>query len=198
VAGRQWSFLTASRLATVPNAITLARLACVPVFLVWLPERPVAAGVLLGVLGITDWVDGWVARRFAQGSEFGAVLDPSVDRLLLFAGAAGAAWHGLIPAWLGAAILARETLVAGVLVGATVAGMEPFPVSMWGKRYTFGLMVAVPLLVLGASDAGIAWIARPTGWLLVVPALVTSWCTAAGYLRRARAGLAAARAQRAV
>jgi hypothetical protein len=58
-------------------------------------------------------------------------------------------------------------------------------------------MVAVPLLVLGASDAAVAWLARPTGWLLVVPALVTSWCTAAGYLRRARAGLAAARAQRA-
>jgi phosphatidylglycerophosphate synthase len=88
-------------------------------------------------------------------------------------------------------------LVAGVLVGATVAGMERFPVSVWGKRYTFGLMVAVPLLVLGASDAAVAWLARPTGWLLVVPALVTSWCTAAGYLRRARAGLAAARAQRA-
>lgn len=197
MAGSQWSFVTRSRIATVPNAITLARLACLPVFVVWLPDRPAAAAVLLGLLGITDWVDGWVARRFGQGSEFGAVFDPSVDRLLLFAGAAGATWSAAIPAWLGVAILAREALVAAMLAGATLLGMERFPVSIWGKRYTFGLMVSVPLLILGSSGAATADAARIAGWVLVAPAIVTSWLTAAGYVRRVRAGLAAARAARA-
>ncbi|MEY2740436.1 MAG: hypothetical protein RL283_538 [Actinomycetota bacterium] len=196
MAGSQWSFLTRSRLATVPNAITLARLACLPVYLAWIDGRTAAAAVLLGVLGITDWVDGWVARRFGQGSDFGAVFDPAVDRLLLFVGAAAAAWHGAIPAWLGVGILVREALVASMLAGATLAGMERFPVSVWGKRYTFGLMVSVPLLVLGASDAAVADAARAAGWVLVAPAVVTSWATAAGYVRRVRVGLAAARAAR--
>jgi phosphatidylglycerophosphate synthase len=74
--------------------------------------------------------------------------------------------------------------------------MERFPVSVWGKRYTFGLMVSVPLLVLGASDAAVAGAARAAGWVLVAPAVVTSWATAAGYVRRVRVGLAAARAAR--
>ncbi|MFM9085631.1 MAG: CDP-alcohol phosphatidyltransferase family protein [Acidimicrobiia bacterium] len=196
MAGSQWSFVTRSRIATVPNAITLARLACLPVVVAWLPDRPAAAAVLLGLLGITDWVDGWVARRFGQGSEFGAVFDPSVDRLLLFAGAAAATWNDAIPAWLGIAILAREALVAVMLAGATLAGMERFPVSIWGKRYTFGLMVSVPLLILGTSDAATAAAARIAGWVLVAPAIVTSWLTAFGYVRRVRAGLAASRARR--
>ena len=196
MAGSQWSFVTRSRIATVPNAITLVRLACLPVFLAWLPDRRAAAAVLLGILGITDWVDGWVARQYGQGSEFGAVLDPSVDRLLLFAGAAAATWEAAIPAWLGVTILAREALVALALAAATIAGMDRFPVSVWGKRYTFGLMVSVPLLILGTSDAAVAPAARVVGWLLVAPAIVTSWLTAAGYLRRIRSGLAAVRARR--
>ncbi len=76
---------------TIPNAISLARLAGVPVFL-WLllgEDRPVAAGILFAVLGATDWVDGYIARRFDQGSEIGKILDPVSDRIMLIAGALG-------------------------------------------------------------------------------------------------------------
>lgn len=72
------------RLATWPNLVTLVRLLCLPVFL-WLlfsREQREAAAWLLGALGATDWVDGWLARRLDQRSEFGAVFDPAVDRLL--------------------------------------------------------------------------------------------------------------------
>ena len=74
---------------TVPNLISLIRLLCVPVFVYLLlgADRPLAAGVLLAVLGATDWVDGWIARRYDQGSSIGKVLDPVADRILLIAAA---------------------------------------------------------------------------------------------------------------
>ena len=74
------------RILTVPNAITLVRLACLPLF-VWLllsADNALLAGALLGALGATDWVDGWYARKFHQISTFGKVFDPVVDRLLFF------------------------------------------------------------------------------------------------------------------
>ncbi|MFM7872886.1 MAG: CDP-alcohol phosphatidyltransferase family protein, partial [Actinomycetota bacterium] len=70
--------------ATWPNLITLVRLCCLPVF-VWLllgAEEPGYAALILGGLGATDWVDGWVARRFDQVSEFGKKFDPTADRIL--------------------------------------------------------------------------------------------------------------------
>ena len=73
------------RIVTVPNAITLVRLACIPLFL-WLlfgADRQTASALLLGVLGATDWVDGFVARRYHQVSTVGKVLDPVADRVLV-------------------------------------------------------------------------------------------------------------------
>src|SRR5690606_16206416 len=77
------------RIVTIPNAISAARLLCVPLFLwlLWGAEERVGAAWLLAVLGASDWVDGYIARRFDQGSELGKVLDPTADRALLLAGA---------------------------------------------------------------------------------------------------------------
>jgi len=75
------------RVWTVPNLISLVRLACAPLF-VWLlfgADAFWAAAILLGVLGASDWVDGWIARRYDQGSELGKILDPAADRVLLVA-----------------------------------------------------------------------------------------------------------------
>jgi cardiolipin synthase len=72
-------------LLTVPNLITLVRLACLPVFL-WVLfglDSRLGAGIIIGCLGATDWIDGYVARRFNQTSPFGAVFDPVVDRRMV-------------------------------------------------------------------------------------------------------------------
>src|SRR6516225_3990051 len=77
-----------NRIITIPNGISLVRLALVPVFLwlLWKPDpEPVAAAALLAFLGATDWVDGYIARHFDQGSELGKILDPLADRILLLA-----------------------------------------------------------------------------------------------------------------
>ena len=86
---------------TVPNLISLIRLLCVPVFVYLLlgADRPLAAGVLLAVLGATDWVDGWLARRFG-GNALGAVLDPMADKALLVTMYVTLATVGVLPVWL--------------------------------------------------------------------------------------------------
>ncbi len=80
-----------SRILTVPNVITFVRLACLPLYLVILlgQDKRFAAALLLGALGATDWVDGYIARHFHQVSTLGKVLDPVADRLLFFVGIAG-------------------------------------------------------------------------------------------------------------
>lgn len=85
-------------LLTVPNAITLVRLLCLPVFLWALFGRDsrLAAGIIIGCLGATDWVDGWVARRFNQTSPFGAIFDPTVDRLLFIVGLLALGFDGAV------------------------------------------------------------------------------------------------------
>jgi cardiolipin synthase len=152
-----------------------------------------AAAYLLGVLGATDWVDGWLARRLQQRSEFGAVFDPAVDRLLFIVGVAAIIIDGAVPGWLGWGVVAREVLVAAMMLVGTALGMQRFPVSQWGKNYTFALMFAFPLLLLGVSDAGWALGARNAGWAIAVPGVVLCYTTAIGYVPRVWRGVRAAR-----
>lgn len=170
--------------ATWPNLVTLLRLGCLPIFL-WLlfgkGDREAAAW-LLGILGATDWVDGWLARRLDQRSEFGAVFDPAVDRLLFIVGVGAIVIDGAVPAWLGWGVVAREVFVALLMLGGTMLGMQRFAVDRWGKNYTFALMFAFPLLLIGASDAGWALGARNAGWAIGVPGFVICYATAMAYV----------------
>lgn len=187
-----------NRLMTVPNFLTAARLACLPVYL-WLlfslNDRPLAA-LLLGFLGITDWVDGYVARRFNQQTTFGAVFDPVVDRVLFLVGTAAAMVDGALAVWLAVAILTREVLIGGATTVATAFGMERFAVTTLGKRYTFLLMVGIPLLILGAGNHPTSDLAVIGGWVCVVPGLVLSYVTGVLYVPKIRRGLAAGRSKR--
>src|ERR1051325_6662576 len=99
----------AARIVTVPNVIPLARLVCVAVLVCVLADDGLlAAGALLAVLGATDWVDGWIARRFDQGSDLGKVFDPVADRILLLVGAVALLVQGSVPIVVGVLVLARE------------------------------------------------------------------------------------------
>lgn len=181
--------------ATWPNFVTLLRLLCLPVFL-WLMfarDDRAAAAYLLGVLGATDWIDGWLARRLQQRSEFGAVFDPAVDRLLFIVGVAAIIIDGSVPGWLGWGVVVRELLVGAMMLVGTALGMQRFAVSQWGKNYTFALMFAFPLLLLGASDAVWALGARNAGWAIAVPGVVLCYTTAIGYVPRVWRGVRTAR-----
>ncbi len=186
------------RFVTAPNAITLVRLLVLPAvpWLLLVEDRRIAAAVVLGILGSTDWVDGWIARRFGQTSEFGAAFDPVVDRLLFIVGAVSVLVDGSIPAWFLLAVVAREVFVGGMMVTGTILGMQRFGVSPWGKRYTFALMIAMPLLLLGSG--GGAWTVVPEvlGWLLGGCGLAMGWIVGIRYVPIVRAAVGRARAVR--
>ncbi len=177
---------------TVPNLVTLVRLLCLPLF-VWLlfglPSRQAAAW-LLGGLGATDWVDGYLARRLGQTSEFGKKFDPTVDRLLFIVGIAAIIVNDAIPLWFAIAVLAREILVGGTIVVATVAfGMERFDVTWWGKTATFLLMFAVPGFLMGHSSIPIAGAFTVAAWCFGIPGLILSYYTAFAYVPTIRAAV---------
>ncbi len=179
------------KILTVPNFISLLRLAGVPVFL-WLlfsQDQRYAAAWLWGVLGATDWVDGWWARKFNVVSEFGKLIDPVTDRVVLITGILSVGVDGSVPWWLVGAALARELLVAvaGLVLGAL--GARRLDVTWWGKVATFGLYFAFPFLLAGASDVSIADWFRWAGWIIAVPSLVYSYLSAAQYVPMARVAL---------
>lgn len=185
---------------TVPNAFTLARLLCLPIFLYLLFGRDNRAGAawLLGGLGATDWVDGYLARRLRQVSEFGKVFDPTVDRLLFIVAIAGILVDDAGPRWFLLAVVVRELLVGAAMAFATVAfGMKRFDVSRAGKLATLLLMFAVPGFMLGASDFPGNEGFQIASWILGIPGLLISWVTALTYWPKIRAGVTAGRADRA-
>src|SRR5438445_11246371 len=123
---------------TIPNLVTLVRLACVPVFC-WLlfgRDDRTAAAWLLAVLGCTDWVDGYLARHLGQVSELGKVLDPTADRILLGTVVVSLMVHGDLSPWVGGAALAREILVSGAVIALAAAGARRIDVQWVGKAGT--------------------------------------------------------------
>ncbi len=164
----------------VPNVITLVRLCCIPVF-VWLlfgREDRAAAAWLLAALGSTDWVDGWLARRLDQVTEFGAAFDPVVDRLLFFVVVPSQLIDGSVPVLIGAAVIVREVLVALCAVAVTAVGGERLVVTWEGKTGTFLLMFAFPLFLGAASTLSYASVLAVLAWVFVVPGLGYSWYSA--------------------
>jgi cardiolipin synthase len=177
------------RIWTVPNALTALRLACLPVFVSLLakPEGKgrAAAAFLLGGLGITDSLDGYVARRFHQVSSLGKMADPLVDRALVLTATGGALVVGAIPPWFVGVVLAREAVVAGGGAVLALSGGARLEVSRAGKIGAFGMMVALPLFILGSSSSRWRGEARTLGWVAAGWGQVFAWGAAAGYVPQA-------------
>lgn len=188
-----------ARVVTIPNLISLARLACVPLFL-WLllgTDRPVAAGVLLAVLGASDWVDGYIARHFDQGSELGKVLDPAADRVLLVAAGVALLVDGSLPIWVGVVVLVREALVGLAVAALAFIGARRIDVVWSGKAGTLALMFALPGFLLAAHSSGATHLALiVTTWIFTVGGLALGWYAAALYVPMARAAVREGRAAR--
>ena len=176
--------LLESRILTVPNLITVVRLACLPIF-VWLllwEHNRAAAAVLLGALGATDWVDGYIARRFDQTSTLGKVLDPVADRLLFFVALVSILIDGCAPAWVCWAVLLREAVISVATLVLAALGARRIDVTWVGKTGTFLLMFAFPAFVAGESTFWWAPVSAGFAWLFVIPGLVFSYYAAARYV----------------
>lgn len=154
-----------SRIFTIPNALSLIRLALVPVFLVLIILGYDALALLtLVISSITDFLDGVLARSLNQITRLGQLLDPAADRLFIFAALLGLAIRGIIPWWLVAIIVARDVML--LVLGVVMAnfGYGPLPVHHLGKVATFCLFYALPILMIGQAFPAVAWIAVPLGW----------------------------------
>ena len=176
---------------TLPNLITVVRLGCIPWFL-WLlvsQEDRTAAALLLGALGATDWVDGWIARRFDQVSEVGKVLDPTADRLLLVVALLAIVDDGSIPIWFAVIVLVREVLIGLAALFLLMVGVRRIDVTWWGKTGTFALLWAVPCFLAGQSTVPGAWAFEVTAWIFGIPGLAISWFAAWGYVPVARSAI---------
>ena len=157
------------RVLTVPNALSALRLLGVPLFL-WLvlSERDELAVAVLMISGVTDWLDGTIARRWNQMSRLGALLDPAVDRLYILATLVGLTAREVVPLWLTLLLVGRDVVLAGFLPVLRRHGYGPLPVHFLGKAATFNLLAGFPLLLLGDGDSLVSVVAHAFGWAFAI------------------------------
>ncbi|MET1019631.1 MAG: CDP-alcohol phosphatidyltransferase family protein [Microterricola sp.] len=172
-----------NRVFTVPNILSFGRLLLVPVFLVLLMQgRDAAALTVLVISSLTDFLDGYIARRFNQMSRLGQLLDPAADRLYIFAAIIGLASRELVPWWLVAVIVGRDVLL--LVLGIVLAnyGYGPLPVHLLGKVATFALFLGMPLIMLGLAVPALAPFSQPIAWAITLWGAFLYWWAGAIYL----------------
>jgi cardiolipin synthase len=167
--------------------------------MLWKPEPARrGAAVLLAALGASDWVDGYIARHFDQGSELGKILDPAADRVLLVAAAVALLREDLgtainVMIWV---ILVRELLIAIATVALGVAGARRIDVVWAGKAGTLALMFALPMFLLADAAPSVRTLFDVLGWLFAIGGTGLGYYAAARYVPAARAALREGRAAR--
>jgi cardiolipin synthase (CMP-forming) len=174
------------RVWTVPNVLSLARLAGVPLFL-WLVLGPHADGwavVVLMVGGATDFLDGYLARSRHQISRIGQMLDPIVDRTYIAATLLGLGLREIIPWWLVAVLVARDVCMFLLVPILRTRGYTSLPVHFVGKAATFFLLYAFPAVLLGDGDWPGASVCKVVGWAFVIWGSPLYWWAGLLYIRQ--------------
>jgi cardiolipin synthase len=158
------------RVLTIPNIISIIRLAGVPLFL-WLilvPQADAWALAVLAVSGISDYADGYLARKLHQTSKLGAILDPVADRLYILSTVVGLAVRDIIPWWLAILLPARDAFLWCLVPFLRTRGYSSLPVHFLGKAATANLLYAFPLLLLGDGTGVLATLAKVFGWAFAI------------------------------
>ncbi|MDP9394401.1 MAG: CDP-alcohol phosphatidyltransferase family protein [Actinomycetota bacterium] len=194
--GTQHVAVSSDRVVTLPNLLSLFRLAGVPVFL-WavFTRRDGLALAVLMLSGVTDWLDGALARRWQQITRVGQLLDPVADRLYIAATLVGLTARGILPLWLTAALVARDALLALLLPVLHRHGYAPLPVHFLGKAATLSLLYAFPLLLLGDGSGRLATLADVFGWAFAIWGTCLYWWSGVLYALQVHRLVGAARAR---
>ena len=175
-------------LFNVPNSISLARLALIPLFLWLVVDTNYGwAGILLGVIGATDWIDGYLARRLDQITEIGKLLDPVADRVAVFVAVVAGLVTGVLPSWFGWLLVVREAfIVAGAAIG-WLNGVTKLDVRYIGKVATFAVYTAVACFY-GGTGFDAAWLTA-TAYTMGVPGLALYYVVAGMYVGDMRSAI---------
>lgn len=174
----------------LPNTLTLARIFLVPLLVVVLltrfeaerifgMPREILGAAIFGTAALTDWLDGYLARRRRQVTQFGQLMDPLADKLLITAAFVSLVQMGLAPAWMVAVILGRELAVT-VLRSRNYARGVTIEASLLGKAKMAAQVVAILLLLLGTQ----VWLFGVAGTAALWLVLVTALWSAIDYYRR--------------
>ena len=157
-----------NRIWTIPNVLSMLRLAGVPLFLYWVlvTEQDGRAILLLMAAGASDYFDGLIARRYGQYTRLGALLDPLADRLYILATLLALVYRDGLPLWWALTLIGRDAVLSCFLPVLRRAGHGPLPVHFLGKAATFNLLYAFPMLLaaLPGNDGLLATVFRPMGW----------------------------------
>lgn len=164
-------------LPNLPNALTLSRIFLVPLLVVVLLTRTekweLIGAAIFGVAALTDWLDGYLARRRRQVTTLGTMLDPVADKMLISAAFISLVQMGLVPAWMVVVIVGREFAVMGLRMVAVDKGIT-IPASPLGKGKMATQVVAILFLILGETVLGpIASFGIVVLWVTVLLALVS-------------------------
>ena len=172
---------------TIPNALTALRGLGVPLF-IWLALDKQADGWAIFVLaigGVTDYLDGKLARMWNQTSRFGELADPAIDRVYILATLIVLYLRDALPLWLIVILLGRDLILALVTIALTRKGLPPLQVTYIGKAATFNLLYAFPLLLLALTDSSVGTVAFIFGWAFAIWGVALYTFTGVSYFRTA-------------
>jgi cardiolipin synthase len=185
------------RIVTLPNLVSLVRLAGVPLFVALvLAGRDLAALVVLAVGASTDWVDGQLARRLNQVTRLGQVLDPVTDRAYIIVTLLALTATHVVPWQLTLALLAREAVMALMVPVLWYHGFASVQVHYLGKTATFVLMFAFPVMLFAQLGGWEQAVGRPAGWALALWGTALYWYAGVLYIIQTVRMVRAARAER--
>ena len=180
--GKEAGFLKGEVL-NIPNFLSFLRIALVPVFL-WLllEEMFVSAITVLAIAGLTDFLDGYLARKLNQTTKLGKMLDPVADRLYIFATLLALSATEVVPWWLAGLVILRDVLMLISLPVLASVGHRSLPVHYLGKASTFALLYAFPLLLMGKIFTEAAFIITPLAWAFALWGVALYWWSGFVYL----------------
>lgn len=172
-------------LLTIPNLLTIMRGVGIPVFLILVGREEYSWAVTtLVIAGVTDYLDGKLARALKQESRLGELLDPAVDRLYIASVLIAMYVTESIPVWVLLLIVLRDLALGVLLFVMKGKALEPFKVTYLGKAATFNLLYALPLLLLADSGGeSLSQLAFVAGWAFAGWGIGLYLWTGLGYAR---------------
>ena len=175
---------TALNIFNIPNLLSISRILAVPLFVILMlepsPLRALIAGIVFALASATDWLDGYLARRWGQVTKIGKLLDPVADKILLMSAFIILVEIEVIYAWIAVVFIAREFVVTGLRSIASAEGVI-IPAENLGK-YKVGAQITAVLALLLHYSINHAWL-KDLGWIAIWIALILSVVSAMQYFK---------------